>query len=235
MRAEATTRRAESGSCRRAGRAGRATLRRSSAQLRERVDVERELAPVERDHEAEPDADLRGGDRHHGEREDLAGAVVEVARERDQREVARVEHQLEREQHDERVASDEDAERADSEQEGGERDVPGDVRAEHQSDVSGSGAARLVWEPRITPPTAATSSTTDVISNASRWSTRKTRPIQAGVPKSLPTLLVCDRLPLACMPTATTISTSSAPAAATAANVCQLGPPDHGISCRGPT
>ena len=87
----------------------------------------------------------------------------------------------------------------------------------------------------MTPPTAAMSRTTEVISNASRWSVRKTRPIQAGVPKSAPTLVSCERLPLACIPTATTISTSSAPAAATAPTVCQLGPPDHGVSCRGPT
>src|SRR5438874_1628753 len=228
-RATATTRRAGSGSCRRAARAGRAKNRRSPAQLRERVDVERQIPAVERHHEAEPDADLRGRDCHHGQREDLARAVVPVARERDQREVAGVEHQLEREQHDERVAADEDAERADPEQDGGDRDVPGDVRAVHQV------AALRVCEPRITPPTAAMSKTTEVISNASRWSTRKTRPIQAGVPKAAPTLPWWERLPLACIPTATTISTSSAPAAATAANVCQLGPPDHGVSRRGPT
>ena len=55
------------------------------------------------------------------------------------------------------------------------------------------------------------------------------------MPKSAPTLLSWERLPLACIPTATTISTSSAPAAATAQKVCQLGPPDHGVSFRGPT
>src|SRR5437762_1717860 len=83
---------------------------------------------------------------------------------RDPREIARVQHQLERQQHDERVAPDEDTERADPEQDGGDRDVPGDIGAEHQ-------VARLVCEPRITPPTAAMSRTTEVISKARRWST----------------------------------------------------------------
>src|SRR4029077_12944966 len=146
----------------------------------------RELLPVQRYDEAEPDAHLRRGDCHHGEREDLARAVVEVPRERDQREVARVEHQLEREQHDERVAPDEDAERADPEQERRDGDVPGDTGAEHQLGTS-SPCWRRTCVPRITPPTAATSRTIDVISKASRWSTRKTRPIQAGEPKAAPT------------------------------------------------
>src|SRR5438067_9655376 len=119
---------------------------RSPAQLRERVDVERQVPAVERHNEAEPDADLRGRDCHHGEREDLARAVVPVARERDQREVAGGQHQLEREQHDERVAAGEEAERADPEQHGGDRDVPGDVRAVHQVVALG------VCDPRITPP-----------------------------------------------------------------------------------
>ena len=42
------------------------------------------------------------------------------------------------------------------------REVPGDARAVHQT------VALFVCEPRITPPTAATSRTIDVISNASR-------------------------------------------------------------------
>src|ERR1700757_3385405 len=135
----------------------------SAAQDRELVDVEGEPPPVDRDDEAEADDDLGRGDRHHGEREDLTGAVPPVARERDQREVAAVEHDLEREQHDDRVAPDEDAERSRPEEERGDAEVPGDPGAEHY-------AALRVCEPRMTPPTAAMSSTIEVISNASRWS-----------------------------------------------------------------
>src|SRR3954447_11856158 len=155
--------------------------RRSSAQLRELVDVEREPPSMDRDDEAQPDADLRRGDRHDGEREDLAGAVAGLPRERDQREVGAVQHDLEREQHDERVPADEDAERAGAEEEAGEREIPGDARPEHQAEASAS--RRRVCEPRITPPTAAIRSTIDVISNASRWSVRKSLPIQPGEPK----------------------------------------------------
>ena len=36
----------------------------------------------------------------------------------------------------------------------------------------------------MTPPTAATSSTIEVISNASRWSVRNSRPISAGLPNA---------------------------------------------------
>src|SRR5262249_12903109 len=194
------------------------------------------------------DTDLRRGDRHHGQSEDLACAVVPVPRHGDEGEVASVQHQLEGEQHDEQVAPDKDSESADPEQEGGHGDIPGDARPKHQrtTPASGSrscaapgpvvpGSNRRVCAPRITPPTAATSRTIDVISKASRWSTRKVRPIHAGVPKAAPTSPECERLPPACRPTATTISTRRAPAATTPPTVCQLGPPDQGVSRRGPT
>ena len=115
---------------------------------------------------------------------------ADVPGERDQREVRAVQHDLEREQDDQRVAPHEHAERADPEEEGGDAEVPGDRRAEHQVDASSS--ARFVCEPRITPPTAATSSTIDVISNASRWSVRNRRPIQPGEPNVALTCSLCD-------------------------------------------
>src|SRR5207302_4363987 len=134
-----------------------------------------ETPAVDRDHEAEPDAHLGGGDRHDREREDLAGAVVRVTRERDQGEVAAVEHDLEREQDDDRVAAHEHAERARSEEERGDAEVPGDAGTAQDADAS-SPERRCVCDPRKTPPTAATSSTIDVISKASRWSVRNRRP-----------------------------------------------------------
>ena len=97
---------------------------------------------------------------------------------------ARVEHDLEREQDDQRAAAQQHAERADREQQRRRREVPGELGARSSAASSrrrlGLGRERI---PRTTPPTAATSSTIDVISNASRWSVRKSRPISAGLPK----------------------------------------------------
>src|SRR3954471_17666274 len=45
----------------------------SSAELRQAVDIGGEAAPVDRNDEPEPDADLRRADGHHREREDLPG------------------------------------------------------------------------------------------------------------------------------------------------------------------
>ena len=73
-----------------------------------------------RDDQAQADDDLGGGDRHHRQREDLAVALRVVARERDQGEVRPVEHDLEREQDDQRAAPDQDAERAGAEEEAGD-------------------------------------------------------------------------------------------------------------------
>ena len=61
----------------------------SAPELRQRVDVEREVAPRHRDDQPEPDAHLGRGDGHHGEREDLAVELAEEAREADEREVRR--------------------------------------------------------------------------------------------------------------------------------------------------
>ena len=82
---------------------------------------------------AQPEADdgLGGRHDHDGEREDLAGPVARVAREGDQGEVARVQHDLEREQHDERAAADEDAEGARCEEQDRDDEVRGDARAGH--------------------------------------------------------------------------------------------------------
>ena len=136
-----------------------------------------QIPAVDRDDEAEPDADLRGGDRHHGEREDLARAVVRSgARARSARGCRAFSISSSESSTIERVAADEHAERADPEQ---ERRRARCTRR-RSGRPSGRRPLRVVCEPRITPPTAAMSKTTDVISKASRWSARKTRPIQAG-------------------------------------------------------
>src|SRR5919198_1913228 len=216
------------------GETGRVPCRGpSAAQLRHAIDVEREPSARHRDHEAEPDDDLGGGDRHHREREDLAVPPPVVAREADQGQVAAVEHDLEREQDDDRVAAEQHADGADREQERGDREVPGHGRAEHQTCAPGSSLRECA--PRMTPPIAATSRTIDVISNARRWSVRKRRPICAGLPNErLISAAVASRPP-AFSPITTMISTRIAAAARTAPTAYHVGPPSHTCSSRGPT
>src|SRR3954451_9057615 len=185
------------------------------------VDVERDVLAIHRYDETEADDDLRRGDGHHGDREDLPGAVAQVPRVPDQREVPAVQHDLEREQDDDRVSQEEDAERAGREQERGDAQVPGDIRSEHVSVpphqpgrvLSARSASlpalprcsRRAGAPRMTPLTAATSSTLDVTSNASRWSVRNRRPISAGLPKACPSSAEWASPPLALSPTTTMI------------------------------
>ena len=64
---------------------------------------------------------------------------------------------------------------------------------------------------------------------------RNSRPIQPGVPNGAFTCSECRSRPPAFSPIATMISTKIDAAARIAATVCQLGPPAHGVSCRGPT
>src|SRR5262249_51563559 len=136
---------------------------------------------------------------------------------------------------DQRVAAYEHAECPGGEQERCDGEVPGDLRAEQRDHREGtSSGLRRECAPRMTPPIAATSSTIDVISNASRWSVRNRRPMHGGVPKGPSTCWEWSRRPPAFNPIATTISTRSAPEASTAPTACQLGPPAQGDSMRGP-
>jgi hypothetical protein len=89
-------------------------------------------------------------------------------------------------------------------------------------------------EPRITPPTAAISSTIEVISKASRWSVRNSRPISCGRPKEDSIAAWWESRPLVYKLTTTITSTNRAAHAATAPSVCQLGAPAQGASARFP-
>src|SRR4051812_33707152 len=108
-----------------------ATIMRSAPEGLQPVDVEGQAPPRHRDDQAEADDDLGSRDGHYGDREHLARALAAVSRERDQGEVAAVEHDLEREQDDERRAAKQYAERADREEHGAHGEIPGDVRTEH--------------------------------------------------------------------------------------------------------
>src|SRR4051794_33916026 len=132
------------------GREGRGPNRRISGgghlavQLPQLVSVDGHAAAVHGDDHAEPDRDLARRDDHDYHCEDLAVAVAVHAAEADQREVGRVEHQLEAEQDDQRVAPREHAAGADAEHEGRHDDVPGDA---HQP-------ATLVGSPSGRSPSA---------------------------------------------------------------------------------
>src|SRR5207248_4520540 len=137
----------------------------------------------------------------------------------------------------ERAEAQEDEESAGREEERGHREVPGDLGAEDPEDHSAgpstlarSPVSRRECEPRMTPPIAATSSTIDVISNASRWSVRNSRPISLGVPKLLATCGAWSSRPPAFRPIATITSMKIAAAAPIAPTVCHVGPPAHGVS-----
>src|ERR1700754_1992055 len=165
---------------------------RSSLELPQLIDVDRQPAPEQRDDETEADRDLTGRDDHDDQREDLPAHVAVVARERDERQVGGVEHQLEAQQDDERVAAREHAGDADAEDQRRDHQVPGDAHrfaGPPASSIVSPGASDAVRSPprsrspteisrgsarperrraRMTAPTAAISSSSDAISNATR-------------------------------------------------------------------
>ena len=95
---------------------------------------------------ARPDDDLGGGDHHHEEREDDAVEVAPHVGEGDQRQVDRVEHQLDAHEHHDGVAAHQEADRADAEQQ----------RGQHQVVVRASSVA-----PRVDAASPATSAGAD--------------------------------------------------------------------------
>src|SRR5262245_23185121 len=114
------------------------------------------------DDDREPDRHLGGGDGHHEEHEDLAIERLHVARERDEREVRGVQHELDRHEDDERVAAYEHADHADREHDRRQRDQPG------ERDHAPSVAARARPRAMTITPIMATSSTIEVTSNGNR-------------------------------------------------------------------
>ena len=88
--------------------------------------------------------------------------------------------------------------------------------------------------PRTTPPTAATSSTIDVISNASRWSVRNSRPISAGEPNARLMSASSERRSPASSMIATSVTARSEAAVITDAAWNSRVPPAHGASARPP-
>src|SRR5438094_644471 len=84
------------------------------------VDAGRAPSPEDRHDDGEADDDLGRRHDHHEEGHDLAVQGPVDAAERDEREVRRVQHQLDAHEQDDRVAPDEHADRADGEQRPGQ-------------------------------------------------------------------------------------------------------------------
>src|SRR6266567_2396209 len=93
--------------------------------------------PEDRHQDREADDALRGRHHHHEERDDLPVQVPVHPGERDEREVARVQHQLDAHEHDDRVAPHEHADAADHEQDHGQGHV---VNGAHDSASVAAGA-----------------------------------------------------------------------------------------------
>src|SRR5690606_2970080 len=93
-------------------------------------DVDGAVVAEQGDQDRQADRGLRGGHGQDEEDEDLPGLVAEVARERDEIDIDREQHQLDRHQQDDHVLPvEEDACDADAEQRGAEREIVAEPEA----------------------------------------------------------------------------------------------------------
>src|SRR5579862_3838928 len=122
----------------------------SPLELAQLVHVDGQLAPVDGHDQTEPDRHLTGRHHHHDEREDLPVLASPHACERDQGEVGAVQHQLQAEQEDERVAPGEDAAGPDAEDDRRDGQIPTDGHYQPPS-RDGDGAGAPSGEPRPAP------------------------------------------------------------------------------------
>src|SRR5690606_7805304 len=97
---------------------------RSSPEQVDLVYVDGDLVAEDGDDDGEADGGLGGGYAHHEEHQDMPGDVAEGLAERHQREVHRVQHQLDGEEDHDGVPAQQHAEHADREEHRAEREVP---------------------------------------------------------------------------------------------------------------
>ena len=100
---------------------------------------------MDRHDHAQPDAHLARRDGHHDQRQHLPVAVAPHARERDQREVRAVEHQLEAQQHDERIAPHDHADRAEREDDRRHGQIPADRHVGSRAPTAGRLSGSSSW------------------------------------------------------------------------------------------
>src|SRR5688572_468090 len=150
--------------------ARRRTGRASSAHRVVLVDERRLAVAEDGDDDREADRCLRRRDGHDHERDDRAVTLQrrDERAEGDNRQVHRVEHQLDRHEHGDRVPPREEAERADREQDSREREVRVELVGDpHQPPCPCSRLARN------TPPMTAARSSTLTASNARTYRSKR--------------------------------------------------------------
>src|SRR5438132_5416930 len=177
---------------------------RSPLQEIDLVDVDGLPVPVDQDDDGQPDPDLR---RRHGDdeqREHLAGELVQIRREGHKVHVHRVQHQLDRHQHEDGIAPGQDSvdtrreedgseDQEEGQPDGGGQHGPHHRRAPSRGEIVGS--ARPISGTRrsggsegpsslramTTAPTSAASNSTDTTSNGRTKSRKIATPTWAVV------------------------------------------------------
>src|SRR5579872_446428 len=171
-----------------------------SLQERDVVHVSHRARTEEDDHDSQSDGRLGGRDGDDQEREDVPGVVQPRAGIRHERQVGGVPHQLDRHQHDQRIAPQHDTQCADEEYDGGkpriEIRVDGHLYRYHRvtsilrsgleirSRVSALRRCAVVAPARTTTPTTAIKSTNAVNSNGSRYLVKSARPKSSTLPNA---------------------------------------------------
>src|SRR4051812_608570 len=145
-------------------------------QRREGVRIERLAMPEQRDHDGQADGGFGRRHRHHEKDDDLPFDGAERAPERHEREVHRVQHDLDRQQDRNQVAADEHAGGADREED--RRQNQGLVERHHYR-----GSPRRA---RTTAPIIATRNQIDGTSNGKAENGKNVRPISPPAPNPPP-------------------------------------------------
>src|SRR3954468_2306719 len=142
--------------------AQRSGARRLPFQHRERFGVQRLTMAKQRDHDRQADRRLGRRDGHHEEHDDLSVSGAQRAAERDECQVHRVQHDLDRQQNRDQVPPHEPTGRANREQDRRQDQVIVEGRHHRTLDRPGASSRRA----SITAPTSATRMRIDVTSNA---------------------------------------------------------------------
>src|SRR6266540_6616098 len=173
-------------------------IRRSPLHALRLVDGGARLAAEERHDDREPDDDLGRGDDDHEEREDLTVQVPVHPRERDEREVHGVQHQLDRQEDHDRIATHEHSDHTGGEEHRREREVL--RRLDHtRSSLRASGEPAssfrsAMWDaassssrrrPSTIAPIAAMRSRIEATSNGNMYLVNSTRPTASVLPDAL--------------------------------------------------
>src|SRR5215213_9589621 len=138
-------------------------------EVRRLVELRRLAQAVEGDQDAQPHRRLARGHGDGEDREDLSGQIRELIRERDQVQVHRVEHQLDRHQHGDHVLARGDPEDADGEEQAREHQIVRSRHLEHESPSRRKQRKIYCRRPSTTAPIIAISRKIEAISKGRRF------------------------------------------------------------------